>query len=86
MVEQLELLELKRMVAEQNDLLRQLILFLPAKVPVSYLADVTGKSRQAMHNYLMSHYEPGVDFWMEKNKRFVNQQVAMSIIGTGAKK
>lgn len=78
----LQYLELKGLILRQNSLLLMLI---PHKVSIAYLAETTGKSRQAIRQYLNAHFEPEVDFWFENDKIFTTKETAAHIISRGAK-
>lgn len=78
----LEYLELKSLILQQQALLKMLI---PAKASVSHLANVTGKSRQAIRQYLIAHFEPKVDFWIQNKKIYTTQKTAAQIISRGVK-
>jgi hypothetical protein len=78
----LEYLELKGLILQQNALLLMLI---PPKASIAYLAETTGKSRQAIRKYLYAHFEPEVDFWLENDKIFATKETAAHIISRGAK-
>jgi hypothetical protein len=66
---------------EQNTLLEMAI---PAKVSLSYLVECTGKTRQAMREYVMNNYIPKSDFWKEGGKIFVSRNVATAVLKRGA--
>lgn len=72
-----EYLELKRMLSELNSMIKMLI---PKKASVSYLAETTGKSRQAIRQFLLNNFEPEVDYWNEGGKTFVSQKVTITIL------
>ncbi|NOQ32119.1 MAG: hypothetical protein GQ570_13465 [Helicobacteraceae bacterium] len=69
--------EIKSLLLEQRAMLSMLI---PDKASISYLAETTNKSRQAIREYILNHYEPQVDFWKEKGKMFVSKEVAIAIL------
>jgi hypothetical protein len=77
-----EYLELKNLILQQQTLLKMLI---PLKASVSHLANMTGKSRQAIRQYLIANFEPEVDFWIENGKIYANKETAAQIISRGAK-
>lgn len=66
---------------EQNTLLEMAI---PAKVSLSYLVECTGKTRQAMREFVMNNYIPKSDFWKEGGKIFVSRNVATAVLKRGA--
>lgn len=73
----IEYIELKGMLAQLATMINMII---PAKVSVSYLAEATSKSRQAIRQYLLNNYEPDIDFWNEGGKTYVGKQVAINIL------
>jgi len=72
-----EYLEIKSYLTQLATMINMLI---PQKVSVSYLADNTGKSRQAIHQYLINNFEPEKDFWREGGKTYVSKDAAISIL------
>jgi hypothetical protein len=78
----LEYLELKSLILQQQALLK---MFIPVKASVSHLANMTGKSRQAIRQYLIANFESEVDFWIENGKIFATKETAAQIISRGAK-
>lgn len=77
-----EYLELKNLILQQQTLLKMLI---PLKASVPHLASMTGKSRQAIRQYLIANFEPEVDFWIENGKIYTTKETAAQIISRGAK-
>jgi len=73
----LEYLELKGMLGQLVTMIDMLI---PQKVSVSYLAESTAKSRQAIRQFLINNFEPDVDFWNEGGKTYVSKTAAISIL------
>jgi hypothetical protein len=72
-----EFLEIKSHLTQLATMINMLI---PTKVSVSYLAESTGKSRQAIHQYLINNFEPEKDFWREGGKTYVSKDAAVSIL------
>jgi len=72
-----EYLEIKGYLTQLVSMLNVLI---PEKASVSFLAESTGKSRQAIHQYLMNNYEPEKDFWNEGGKTYVSRDTTISIL------
>ena len=72
-----EYLEIKSYLTQLATMINMLI---PQKVSVSYLAESTGKSRQAIHQYLINNFEPEKDFWREGGKTYVSKDAAISIL------
>jgi len=60
-----EYMEIKSLLLEQKAMLQMLI---PNKSTVSYISEVTGRSRQTITSFIKSNFEPGVDFWVENGK------------------
>lgn len=82
MANSLEYLEIKSLLLQQQALLLMLI---PSKASVAYLAETTGKSRQAIRKYLYAHFEPEVDFWLENDRIYTTKETAAHVISRGAK-
>ncbi len=72
-----EYLELKGIML---DVSKRMDLFFPDKLSLSSLVATTGKTRQAIREFLINNYEPEVDFWKEGGKIFVSQKTAIAII------
>ena len=72
-----EYLEIKSYLTQLATMINMLI---PTKVSVSYLAETTGKSRQAIHQFLMNNFEPDRDFWQEGGKTYVSKDAAITIM------
>ena len=62
-----EFLELKSLILEMKNTVS---LLLPKCVPLSYVCDVSGKSRQTITAYVKSNLEPQVEFWLENGCKF----------------
>jgi len=73
----MDYLELKGMVSKQIGMLQMLI---PQKATVSYLAESTGKSRQAIRQFLIKNFEPEEDFWTKGGKMYVSQDTAVAVL------
>lgn len=78
----LEYLELKALLLQQQALLK---MFIPVKASISHLSSMTGKSRQAIRQYLIANFEPEIDFWIENGKIYTTKETAAQIISRGAK-
>ena len=72
-----EYITLRNELLEIKTLLKMLV---PKKASIAYLAESTGKSRQAIRNYLLKHFEPEVDYWIEGNKIYVGEHAATHIL------
>lgn len=81
-MESIELLEIKQILLKQNEFLSLLI---PQKMSVSRLCEITGKSRQSIRNYIINHFEPDVEFWVENGKITVSKEAAVQILARGVK-
>lgn len=77
-----EFSEIRNLLLEQNLFLSMLI---PAWMSVPRLCEITGKSRQAIRNYILNHFEPEVDFNLQNGKIFVSKNVAVQILARGVK-
>lgn len=77
-----EYIELRDMISQQNAMLKLLV---PKKATASFLAKSTGKSRQAIRQYLFNHFEPEVDFWNEGGHIVVSQETAVAILMRNSK-
>ncbi len=77
-----EYLELKALLLQQQAILLMLI---PAKASIARIAEITGKTRQAIRKYLLKNFEPEVDFWMENDKIIVSREAVIQIISRGVK-
>jgi len=72
-----EFFELKNLLLEQRALLSILI---PEDVPLPFISDRTGKSRQAIRDYLHYNYEENKDFYLKKGKIYVAKEAAIQIL------
>lgn len=81
--ESLEYLELKNMLSQLGAMMNMLI---PEKVSVSYIAESTGKSRQAVRQYLINNFKYEEDFWNKGGKTFVAREVAITLLSRAANK
>lgn len=72
-----EFFELKNLLLEQRALLSILV---PEDVPLSFISDRTGKSRQAIRDYLHYNYEENKDFYLKKGKIYVAKEAAIQIL------
>jgi hypothetical protein len=73
----MDYLELKGMISKQIGMLQMLI---PQKATVSYLAESTGKSRQAIRQFLIKNFDPEEDFWTKGGKIYVSQDTAVAVL------
>jgi len=72
-----EFFELKNLLLEQRALLNILI---PNDVPLSFICDRTGKSRQAVRDYLHYNYREEKDFYLKKGKIYIAKEAAIQIL------
>lgn len=72
-----EFFELKNLLLEQRALLSILI---PDDVPLSFICDRTGKSRQAVREYLYYNYCENKDFYIKKGKIYIAKETAIQIL------
>ena len=78
----IEYLEIKSMLCELTNMVKMLI---TQKSTISYLSDLTGKSRQSIRQLLINNFEPEVDYWNKGGKIFVSQRVAITILTRSSK-
>ncbi len=55
-------------------------LLLPSEFSVSYVAKITGKSNQAVSQWLLRNAEPEVDFWKKGAKILISEKTALKYI------
>lgn len=72
-----ELIELKNELLEIKAMLNLLI---PETTTIGYISKMTGKSRQAIRDYLINHFEPEVDFWKKDGKIIISKEVAVKLL------
>ena len=72
-----EFYELKSLILEQREKLELLI---PDKFDIAYISQKTGLTRQAIRQRLLIKFEHKVDFWMEGDKIYMSQKVALQMI------
>ena len=77
-----EFFELKNLLIEQRELLKILI---PNDVPLSFICDRIGKTRQAIRDYLHYNYQENKDFYLKKGKIYVAKETAIQILQRGKK-
>ncbi|AXH09071.1 MULTISPECIES: hypothetical protein [Campylobacterales] len=73
-------LELKTLLLEQREIFLSLF---PKKVPISFIVERTGLTRQAIRMKLLNNYEPEVDFWKENDKIFISRTTALQLLKLG---
>ncbi len=59
-------------------------MFIPKKVSLTYLCENTGKSRQAMREYVMNNFDGKTDFWKEGSRIYVSRNTATAILKRSA--
>ena len=77
---QTEFYELKKLILEQREKLEKLELLIPEKFDISFVIKKTGLTRQAIRQRLYIKFEHKVDFWMEGDKIYMSQKVALQMI------
>ena len=77
-----EYIELKQLLSELKNMIRILV---PQTASISYLSDLTGKSRQSIRQLLINNFEPEVDYWNKGGRIFVSQRVAIIILTRSSK-
>jgi len=77
---QTEFYELKKLILEQREKLEKLELLIPEKFDISFVIKKTGLTRQAIRQRLLIKFEHKVDFWMEGDKIYMSQKVALQMI------
>ena len=75
-----EFYELKSLILEQREKLEKLELLIPEKFDISFVIKKTGLTRQAIRQRLLIKFEHKVDFWMEGDKIYMSQKVALQMI------
>ncbi|MBE0491827.1 MAG: hypothetical protein IBX44_06210 [Sulfurospirillum sp.] len=73
-------LELKTLLLEQREMFLSLF---PKKVPISFITERTGLTRQAIRMKLLNNYEPEVDFWKEDGKIIIARTTALQLLKFG---
>ena len=77
---QTEYCEIKSLVLENREKLEKLELLIPEKFDISFVVKKTGLTRQAIRQRLLIKFEHKVDFWMEGDKIYMSQKVALQMI------
>ena len=77
-----EYIELKQLLSELKNMIRILV---PQIASISYLSDLTGRSRQSIRQLLINNFEPEVDYWNKGGRIFVSQRVAIIILTRSTK-
>ncbi len=80
---QTEFYELKKLILEQREKLEKLELLIPEKFDISFVIKKTGLTRQAIRQRLYIKFEHKVDFWMEGDKIYMSQKVALQMLKRG---
>ena len=75
-------IELKQLLSELKNMIRILV---PQIASISYLSDLTGRSRQSIRQLLINNFEPEVDYWNKGGRIFVSQRVAIIILTRSSK-
>ncbi|MBP6714924.1 MAG: hypothetical protein KA157_13365 [Aliarcobacter sp.] len=77
---QTEYCEIKSLLLENREKLEKLELLIPEKFDISFVVKKTGLTRQAIRQRLLIKFEHKVDFWMEGDKIYMSQKVALQMI------
>ena len=77
---QTEYCEIKSLLLENREKLEKLELLIPEKCDISFVVKKTGLTRQAIRQRLMIKFKHKVDFWMEGDKIYMSQKVALQMI------
>ena len=77
---QTEYCEIKSLLLENREKLEKLELLIPEKFDISFVIKKTGLTRQAIRQRLLIKFEHKVDFWMEGDKIYMSQKVALQMI------
>ena len=77
---QTEYCEIKSLLLQNREKLEKLELLIPDKFEISYISDKTGLTRQAIRQRLLIKFEHKVYFWMEGDKIYMSQKVALQMI------
>mgnify|MGYP003410585731 FL=1 len=77
---QTEYFEIKSLLLENREKLEKLELLIPEKFDISFVVKKTGLTRQAIRQRLLIKFEHKVDFWMEGDKIYMSQKVALQMI------
>lgn len=72
-----EFLELKSLIL---DLRETVNLIVPKISSVSYITEVTGKSRQTVTQYLKSNFLENRDFWLKNGKIMITQDTTIKLL------
>ena len=75
-----EYCEIKSLLLENREKLEKLELLIPEKFDISFVVKKTGLTRQAIRQRLLIKFEHKVDFWMEGDKIYMSQKVALQMI------
>ena len=77
---QTEFYEIKKLILEQREKLEKLELLIPEKFDISFIVKKTGLTRQGIRKKLLIKFKHKVDFWMEGDKIYMSQKVALQMI------
>jgi predicted transcriptional regulator len=69
--------DMKEIKQDQKLILK---LLSPKNYTIGKVADITGKSRQAVRDWLTNNAEPEVDFFKKDGKIFISEKVALEYI------
>ena len=77
---QTEYCEIKSLLLENREKLEKLELLIPEKFDISFVVKKTGLTRQAIRQRLLIKFRHKVDFWIEGDKIYMSQKVALQMI------
>ena len=77
---QTEYCEIKSLLLENREKLEKLELLIPEKFDISFVVKKTGLTRQGIRKKLLIKFKPEVDFWMEGDKIYMSQKVALQML------
>ncbi len=72
-----EYMEIKNLLLEQKAMLTMLI---PNKSTVSFISEITGRSRQTITSFIKNNFEPDVDFWVENGKICLSKTTTLQLL------
>ena len=72
-----ELNNIKNQLQEQKNMITMLM---PEEASVSFIASSTGKSRQAIHSYLVHNFLFEDDYYLKGGRTFVTQKTAIQLL------
>lgn len=74
-----------QMITEQIKMTKTLLALVPDKASIAFLAETTGKTRQAIAKYIKNIGYENTDYWYENGKLTVSQEMIQKVIARRAK-